>query len=74
MDTGYFIKAFAASPRAVVPGYVIGGVSYFSIPWALGTVMGMAALGLESSPIFPTYPRVQYLTISSLDTTNQTRL
>ncbi|KAK1763373.1 hypothetical protein QBC33DRAFT_459551 [Phialemonium atrogriseum] len=58
MDTGYFIKAFAASPSAVVPGYVVGGVAYFSVPWALGTIMGMAALGLETLPIFPTYPRV----------------
>ena len=59
MDTGYFLKAFAASPSAVVPGYVIGGVSYFSIPWSLGTVVGMASLGLEALPIFPTYPRVR---------------
>ncbi|KAI5458474.1 urea active transporter [Mariannaea sp. PMI_226] len=66
MDTGYFIKAFAASPRAVVPGYVIGGVSYFSVPWSLGTIMGMAALGLESSPIFPTYPRA----MTSTEVTN----
>lgn len=58
MDTSYFIKAFAASPKAVVPGYVVGGFAYFSIPWSLGTIMGLAALGLESSPIFPTYPRV----------------
>ncbi|BCS24403.1 sodium:solute symporter family protein [Aspergillus puulaauensis] len=57
MDTGYFVKAFAASPSAVLPGYVIGGISYFGIPWALGTVMGTAALALESSPSFPTYPR-----------------
>lgn len=52
------MKAFAASPSAVLPGYVIGGISYFGIPWALGTVMGTAALALESSPSFPTYPRV----------------
>jgi hypothetical protein len=58
MDTSYFIKAFAAAPKAVVPGYVVGGFAYFSIPWSLGTIMGLAALGLESSPIFPTYPRV----------------
>lgn len=58
MDTGYFLKAFAASPKAVVPGYVLGGVSYFSIPWCLGTVVGMASLGLEALPVFPTYPRV----------------
>ncbi|KAF4425010.1 putative urea active transporter 1 [Colletotrichum fructicola] len=57
MDTGYFLKAFAASPKAVVPGYVLGGVSYFSIPWCLGTVVGMASLGLEALPVFPTYPR-----------------
>lgn len=58
MDTGYFTKAFAASPESVLPGYVIGGISYFSIPWALGTVMGMVALGLETKSVFPTYPRV----------------
>ncbi|RFU75720.1 urea active transporter [Trichoderma arundinaceum] len=57
MDTSYFIKAFAASPKAVVPGYVVGGFTYFGIPWCLGTIMGLAALGLESSPIFPTYPQ-----------------
>lgn len=31
---------------------------YFSIPWALGTVMSSVALGLENQPNFPTYPRV----------------
>ncbi|KAF5541992.1 DUR3-urea permease [Fusarium mexicanum] len=58
MDTGYFLKAFAATPSAVVPGYVLGGISYFSIPWSLGTIVGMASLGLEALPIFPTYPRL----------------
>ncbi|KAJ5905070.1 uncharacterized protein N7473_001986 [Penicillium subrubescens] len=57
MDTSYFIKAFAASPAAVVPGYTIGGIAYFAIPWALGTVMSSVALGLENQPNFPTYPR-----------------
>ncbi|EAA64703.1 hypothetical protein AN2598.2 [Aspergillus nidulans FGSC A4] len=57
MDTSYFIKAFSASPKAVVPGYAIGGAMYFSIPWALGTVMSSVALGLENQPNFPTYPR-----------------
>lgn len=65
MDTSYFIKAFAASPKAVVPGYVVGGFAYFSIPWSLGTIMGLAALGLESSPIFPTYPRVSFEVLST---------
>ncbi|QKX59484.1 uncharacterized protein TRUGW13939_06618 [Talaromyces rugulosus] len=57
MDTSYFIKAFAASPAAVVPGYTIGGIAYFAIPWALGTVMSSVAVGLENNPVFPTYPR-----------------
>ena len=58
MDTSYFIKAFSASPAAVVPGYTIGGIAYFAIPWALGTVMSSVALGLENQPNFPTFPRV----------------
>jgi Na+/proline symporter len=57
MDTSFFIKAFSAAPSAVVPGYTIGGIAYFAIPWALGTIMSSVALGLENQPIFPTYPR-----------------
>ncbi|KAJ5971644.1 uncharacterized protein N7479_001562 [Penicillium vulpinum] len=57
MDTSYFIKAFSASPAAVVPGYTIGGIAYFAIPWGLGTVMSSVALGLENHPAFPTFPR-----------------
>ncbi|OGM42310.1 putative urea active transporter [Aspergillus bombycis] len=57
MDTSYFIKAFSAAPSSVVPGYTIGGIAYFAIPWALGTVMSSVAIGLENQPSFPTYPR-----------------
>ncbi|KAG2010839.1 hypothetical protein GB937_007607 [Aspergillus fischeri] len=57
MDTSFFIKAFSAAPSAVVPGYTIGGIAYFAIPWALGTIMSSVALGLENKPTFPTYPR-----------------
>lgn len=62
MDTGFFVKAFAASPAAVVPGYVIGGIAYFAIPWGLGTLMSSIVLGLENNQIFPTYPRVKPIT------------
>ncbi|KAF4502243.1 DUR3-Urea permease [Fusarium agapanthi] len=58
MGMGYFLKAFAASPSAVVPGYLLGGISYISIPWSLSTIVGMASLGLEALPVFPTYPRL----------------
>lgn len=57
MDTSFFVKAFAASPKATVPGYVLGGIMYFAIPWCLGTLMSSVALGLENNPAFPTYPR-----------------
>ncbi|KAK2796198.1 hypothetical protein FQN52_000176 [Onygenales sp. PD_12] len=57
MDTSFFVKAFSASPAAVVPGYVVGGIAYFAIPWGLGTLMSSVALGLEENPLFPTYPR-----------------
>lgn len=57
MDTGFFTKAFSAAPQAVVPGYIIGGNFYYAIPWCLGTLMSLSALGLENtSPSFPTYP------------------
>lgn len=57
MDTSFFIKAFAAAPRSVVPAYVVGGIAYFAIPWAVATLASSVVLGLEDNPIFPTYPR-----------------
>src|ERR1700753_2597925 len=68
MDTSFFIKAFSASPSAVVPGYVIGGIAYFAIPWAIGTLASSICLGLETtSPIFPTYPRVSLPVLTIYD-------
>lgn len=57
MDTGFFVKAFSAAPHAVVPGYIVGGIAYFAIPWCFGTLMSFAALSLEDTPRFLTYPR-----------------
>jgi urea-proton symporter len=56
LDNGYYNKAIAASPVDALPGYVMGGLSWFAIPWLCATTMGLAALALESNPIFPTYP------------------
>ena len=58
MDTGFFAKAFSAAPHAVVPGYIVGGIAYFGIPWCLGTIMSFSALALENQPFFPTFPRL----------------
>ncbi|MCJ1312710.1 hypothetical protein MMC25_006386 [Agyrium rufum] len=55
-DNGYYNKAIAASPVHALPGYVMGGLSWFAIPWLAATTMGLSALALETNPVFPTYP------------------
>ncbi|KAH0273614.1 urea active transporter-like protein, partial [Aureobasidium melanogenum] len=56
LDNGYWNKAIAASPVHALPGYVMGGLTWFAIPWLCATTMGLAALALENNPVFPTYP------------------
>ena len=56
LDNGYYNKAIAASPIHALPGYVMGGLSWFAVPFLAATTMGLSALALESNPIFPTYP------------------
>ena len=36
---------------------MIGGLSWFAIPFCLATTFGLAARALETNPVFPTYPR-----------------
>ncbi|KAK3201656.1 hypothetical protein GRF29_164g184883 [Pseudopithomyces chartarum] len=55
-DNGYYNKAIAASPVDALPGYIMGGLSWFAIPWLAATTMGLACLALEGNPVFPTYP------------------
>ncbi|KAJ5183414.1 hypothetical protein N7492_001030 [Penicillium capsulatum] len=49
LDNGYYNKAIAASPVHAFPGYVIGGLCWFAIPWLCATTMGLCALALEGS-------------------------
>jgi Na+/proline symporter len=55
-DNGYWNKAISAHPVHALPGYIMGGLSWFAIPWLCATTMGLAALSLEGHPSFPTYP------------------
>ena len=55
-DNGYYNKAIAASPVHALPGYIMGGLSWFAIPWLAATTMGLSALALESNPVFPSFP------------------
>ncbi|PHH85559.1 hypothetical protein CDD83_250 [Cordyceps sp. RAO-2017] len=56
LDNGYYNKAIAAHPVHALPGYIMGGAAWFAIPWLTATTLGLAALALESSPRFPTFP------------------
>lgn len=56
VNQGYYNKAIAASPVHALPGYIIGGLAWFAIPWLCATTMGLSALALEGTPAFPTYP------------------
>ncbi|CAF0991467.1 unnamed protein product [Adineta ricciae] len=56
LDNGYYNKAIAASPVSALPGYILGGLSWFAVPFLCATTMGLAAVALESNPAFPTYP------------------
>jgi len=55
-DNAYYNKAIAASPVHALPGYIMGGLAWFAIPWLCATTMGLAALALETNPVWPTYP------------------
>lgn len=56
LDNGYWQKAVAASPAHALPGYIMGGLSWFAIPFLAATTMGLACLSLETFAVFPTYP------------------
>ena len=65
-DNGYYNKAIAASPVDALPGYIMGGLSWFAIPWLAATTMGLGALALESNPVFPGYPnRMSHADVSA---------
>ncbi|KAJ6037265.1 hypothetical protein N7540_001544 [Penicillium herquei] len=49
LDNGYYNKAIAASPVHAFPGYVIGGLCWFAIPWLCATTLGISAIALEGN-------------------------
>jgi urea-proton symporter len=57
VDVQLFQKAIAASPKATLPGYFIGGLAWLAIPLGLATTFGLACRAIENYPSFPTYPR-----------------
>lgn len=53
---GYWQRAIASRPDSTTRAYMLGGISWFAIPWAFGTMMGLSCRALMTTPAFPTYP------------------
>lgn len=57
LDNSFYAKGVAASPEDAVPGYILGGLAWIASPFTLATTMGLVAVALENSSVFPTFPR-----------------
>ncbi|KAF2799757.1 Na+/solute symporter [Melanomma pulvis-pyrius CBS 109.77] len=56
LDQGYWQRAIASRPRTAVRGYILGGFSWFAIPFGFASTLGLAAVALTDNPAYPTYP------------------
>ncbi|RVD88375.1 uncharacterized protein DFL_002562 [Arthrobotrys flagrans] len=56
LDQGYWQKAISSNIGAALNGYVLGGISWFSIPFLCATSMGLAGVALQNNPAWPSYP------------------
>ncbi|TRY74845.1 hypothetical protein TCAL_11429 [Tigriopus californicus] len=48
-DQAYWQSSVAAKPLQGVWGFILGGLTWFAIPFSLATTMGMAYLGMSSA-------------------------
>lgn len=55
-DQGYWQRAIASAPRSTTKAYMLGGLSWFAVPWAFASCLGLAARALVTNPKFPTFP------------------
>ncbi|KAG1821419.1 Na+/solute symporter [Suillus variegatus] len=60
-DQGYWQRAIASHPESTTKAYMLGGISWFAVPWAFASCLGLSARALitNASPVppnFPTYP------------------
>ncbi|KAE9405513.1 urea transporter [Gymnopus androsaceus JB14] len=52
-DQGYWSRAIASNPSSTARAYFLGGLAWFSIPFACGTALGLSARALSTQPDFP---------------------
>ncbi|EGN96961.1 hypothetical protein SERLA73DRAFT_57937, partial [Serpula lacrymans var. lacrymans S7.3] len=55
-DQGYWQRASNGHPSGTTKAYMLGGISWFAVPWAFGSCLGLSARALQTNPLFPTYP------------------
>ncbi|RDB22246.1 Urea active transporter [Hypsizygus marmoreus] len=55
-DQGYWQRAIASHPKSTTKAYMLGGLSWFAIPFAFASCLGLAARALQQDPRFPTFP------------------
>ncbi|KAK0061330.1 urea-proton symporter DUR3, partial [Biomphalaria pfeifferi] len=48
VDQSYWQIAVASKPRQGVVGFLLGGLAWFAIPFALSTAMGLAYVALST--------------------------
>ncbi|MEH7121189.1 sodium:solute symporter family protein [Neobacillus vireti] len=49
VDQAYWQRAIASTDKAASKAYIYGGISWFSIPFAVATILGVSAAGLGIS-------------------------
>merc|ERR1719276_642069 len=47
VDQSYWQSAIAAKPSSSTKGYLLGGLVWFTIPFALATAMGLATVAMD---------------------------
>jgi SSS family transporter len=47
VDQSYWLRAIAAKPTAASKGFILGGLAWFAIPFALATALGLSAVALN---------------------------
>ncbi|CEM11925.1 unnamed protein product [Vitrella brassicaformis CCMP3155] len=48
VDQSYWQSAIAAKPKATVPGFLIGGLVWFAVPFGMATTMGLAGRAIAT--------------------------
>jgi Na+/proline symporter len=48
MDQSYWQSAFAAKPRAAVPGFMVGGLTWWAVPFCMATCTGLVARAMTT--------------------------